>query len=270
MAKRKENQDELCARDWLLRQGYRDIRRPSSDPPDFVVDGVCAVEVTRLNQRIVIGNDGQSVGEEEVRIPLRRCIEKVVKQLGVPGNERHSWEISCEYDFAEPLPNSKTVARQISKALAPLTEPYNEAVISDIHSRHFNYDKHAGEISYLEIPHLCLDCGICLDLVEVSDKPAKFIVKDPSDGMGIRLSTELESSIKNRVLDKTITIRKQSKVGEYSSWWLVLVDHVCHLPITILSEHELSFITDLRFDFWSRVVIISSLNPDWQYELHSR
>ena len=56
--------DELCAQNWLTQQGYRDIRRPSDDSPDFVVDGHYAVEVTRLNQRIVVGDNKRSKGEK--------------------------------------------------------------------------------------------------------------------------------------------------------------------------------------------------------------
>ena len=270
MAKRKENEDELCAQDWLRQQGYRDIRRPRDDPPDFVVDGVYAVEVTRLNQRIVIGNDGQSVGEEEARKPLTGLIEKIIGQLGPPGNEGCSWIIDCEYDFSDPLPSPKTVTRQISEALTPLLRPYDETVISGMHSKYFNYDKHAGETSHLRFPHLCLDCGICLELAEVSHESAKFILQNVSDGHGIGLSTELKASIQNRILDKSTNVRKQGKVGKYRSWWLVLVDHVCHVPMSVLSEDELSFVREQRFDFWSRVVIVSSRNPSWNYELLSR
>ena len=270
MAKREENEDELCAQDWLRQQGYRDIRRPCSDPPDFVVDGVCAVEVTRLNQRIVIGNDGQSVGEEEARKPLAGHIEKIIDQLGSLGNEGCSWVINCEYDFSEALPTPKSVTRQISQVLTPLLRPYDETVISGMHSEYFNYDKHAGEISHLGFPHLCLDCGICLELAEFSHKPAKFILQNVSDGHGIGIAAELKVSIQNRILDKTAKVRKQGNVGEYRSWWLVLVDHVCHVPMMFLSEHELLFVQDQRFDFWSKIVVVSSRNPSWHYKLLSR
>ena len=270
MAKRKDNEDELCAEDWLRQQGYEDIRRPRNDPPDFVVDGVYAVEVTRLNQRIVIGNEGISRGEEEARIPLTDCIAKAIGKLGPPGNEGYSWVIDCEYDFSEPLPTPKLVTRQISEALAPLLQPYDESVVSSIHSRYFNHDKHAGEISYLGIPHLCLDCGICLELGEFSHSPAKFLLQNVSDGYGIGLPTELKASIQNRILDKSTDVRKQDRVGKYRSWWLILVDHVCHMPMTSLSEDQLSFVRDQRFDFWSRVVIVSSRNPSWHYELLTR
>ena len=270
MVKRKENEDELCAQDWLRQQGHRDIQRPCSDPPDFVVDGDCAVEVTRLNQRIIVGNDGQSIGEEEARKPLAGLIEKIVGQLGPPGNDGCSWVINCKYDFSEPLLPPKVVTRQISEALTPLLRPYDEMVISGIHSKYLNYDKHAGETSHLWFPHLCLDCGICLELAEVSHEPAKFILQDVSDGYGIGLSTELKASIQNRILDKSTNVHKQGKVGKYRSWWLILVDHVCHIPMTFLSEAELSFVREQRYDFWSRVVILSSRNPSWHYELPTR
>ena len=270
MAKGKINEDELCAQNWLRQQGYRDIRRPYDDPPDFVVDGVYAVEVTRLNQRIVIGDDSHSVGEEEARKPLTGLIEKIIGQLGPPGNEECSWIIDCEYDFSEPLPTPKIVTRQISEALAPLLRPYDESVISGIHSKYFNHDKHAGESFHLGFPHLCLDCGICLDMVKVSQSPAKFILQNVSDGYGIGLPTELKTSIQNRVLDKSTNICKQGKVGKYRSWWLILVDHVCQMPMTFLSEDQLSIVRDQRFDFWSRVVIVSSRNPSWHYDLLTR
>ena len=204
MVHRKENEDELCAQDWLRQQGYSDIRRPCDDPPDFVVDG-CAVEVTRLNQRIVVGNDKQSIGEEEARKPLEDRIRKILDQLGPPGNDGCSWVVDCEYDFSKPLPIPKIVTRQISEALKPLSQSYNESTVSGIHSKYFNCDKHAGEPFTMGFPHLCLDCGICLDLAEFNYKPAKFILQNVSDGYGIGLPEELIVSIRNRVLDRELS-----------------------------------------------------------------
>ena len=43
------NADEAQAWRWLEGQGQEDIRRSRGDPPDFVVDGRCAVDVRRLN-----------------------------------------------------------------------------------------------------------------------------------------------------------------------------------------------------------------------------
>ena len=267
MMKREENEDERFAKAWLIRQGYRDIRRPCSDPPDFVIDSDYAVEVTRLNQRIPVGDDKHSRGEEEARKPLRDHLEEILGELGPPGNEGRSWGIDCEYDFTDPLPSRKIVTAQISEALAPLLKPYDDSVISGMHSRHLDYSKHAGEISYLEFPHLCLGCGICLELGESSHYPAKFFLQNVSDGKGIGIAEELKKGIRNRIRDKSETIRSQNKAEAYKDWWLVLVDHVCHVPMRILSEQELSFVRDQPFDFWSRIVVISSKSLDWHYDL---
>ena len=269
MTKRPENDDELCARYWLRQQGHRDIRQPCSDPPDFVVDGDCAVEVTRLNQRIVVGDDKRSKGEEEARKPLADHLENLFEKLGPSGNQGRSWVIDCEYDFTEPLPHPTVVAAQISKALAPLLIPYDDSVISGMHSRHLDYSKHAGEISYLMFPHICLDCGICLELVEFAHDPARFFLQNVSDGEGIGIAGELKKSIQNRICDKSKNIRKQNRIEEHTNWWLILIDHVCHVPMQILSGDEQAFIRDQQFDFWSRVTIVSSRKLGWHYDLLS-
>lgn len=269
MNKSRENDDELLAQDWLGAQGYEDIRRPSSDPPDFVVDGKFAVEVTRLSQEIVVGASKYSMAEERARIPLTNQIEKTFKQLGSPGNEGWSWIIHCEYDFSVSLPNPKSVSDQLSDALAPLLTPYDTSVVTDMHARHFDPSKHAGEISGIKFPHLCLACGICLDLKEFSHTPAKFLVQNVSDGEGIFLAGELAKSIRNRLCAKSETIRNQNRIGDCRSWWLILVDHVCLAPMQVLSEHELSFVRNQDFDFWDRVVVVSSKNVNCHYDLRS-
>ena len=275
-----ENKDELRAKNWLREQGFRDIRRPYSDPPDFVINGNCAVEVTRLNQRITVGNGRGSKGEEEAREPLRKHVEKILGDLPQPGNDGRGWVIDCEYDFSEPLPKPEIVTRQMKNALAPLLRPYDDSVICSMHSRHLDKSKHAGEISLLRYPHICLDCGICLELAQSSYVPEEFFLQNVSDGKGIGLAEEMEKSIRNRISEKSKKIRNQGRIGEYENWWLLLVDHVCHIPMKSLSDHELSCIRNQDFDFWTRIVIVSSVtrvvmvssptfNLHWHYDLFS-
>ena len=139
-----------------------------------------------------------------------------------------------------------------------------------MHSRHFDFDKHAGEISWLRSPHLCLDCGICLELTEVDHDPASFILQNVSFGKGMLVAEELGKGIRNCVRVKSEKVRSQNKVDDFESWWLVLVDHVCHLPMQHLLEHELSLVRDQQYDFWSRVVVVSSRERGWHYDLISR
>lgn len=270
MTNKRENADELFAQSWLRAQGHEDILQPCSDPPDFVVEGTHAVEVTRLSQRITVGTDKRSKGEEEARKPLADQIAKTIELLGPPGNEGRSWVIDCEYDFSVPLPNRKIVSAQITDALTPLLKPYDLNVVAGMQSRHFDVDKHAGEIYLMGSPHLCLECGICIELGEFSHDPAEFFLQNVSDGKGIGVAEELGKSIRDSIRVKSETIRKQNRVGAYGSWWLILVDHVCLVPMQILSEHELSFVQDQDFDFWDRVVVVSSKNVDWHYDLRSQ
>ena len=269
VATRREVDDECLAQNWLRAQGHGDIRRPCSDPPDFVVGETIAVEVTRLSQRIIVGTDKYSKGVEEARKPLTDRIVKTVGQLGPPGNEGRSWVIDCEYDFSEPLPNRKIVSAQVSDALTPLLKPYDNNVVAGMHSRHFDFDKHAGEASCMGFPHLCLECGICLEIGEFSHYPAKFFLQNVSDGEGMGVAEELGKGIRDRIRTKTETIRNQNRIEAYGSWWLILVDHVLLAPMQMLGQHELSFVRDQMFDFWDRVVVVSSENVDWHYDLRS-
>lgn len=266
----RNNEDELRARSWLIQQGYKDILRPASDPPDFVVEGIHAIEVTRLNQRIIIGDEGYSVGEEEARIPLKQHLENTVRKLGPPGNVGRSWLIDCEYDFTKPLPDPKQVTSQVSQALAPLLRPYDRDIVSTMVREHFNFEKHAGEISFLSSTHLCLDCGICLELNEFSHSPSCFFIQNVSDGIGIGVAAELNKGIQHSVVEKSRKIRNHEKVEAHESWWLILVDYICYSLIQNLSGHEKLIFRNQEFDFWSRIVIVSSLDPMWHYDLRPR
>ena len=268
MTQSRENDDERLARRWLIEQGHRDVRRPISDPPDFVVDGIHAVEVTRLSQQVVVADANRSISEEQVRMPLERQIARALHELGPPANPGRSWVLDCEYDPTQPLPPKRTLRRQISKALQPLLTAYDDDTISDMHAKHLDYDRHAGEVPHLRFPHLCLECGVCLELAEVSHDPARFFLQNVGDREGLALAAALTQSVQARVRAKSDTVRKQRRVGEYASWWLVLVDHVAVIPMQALSERELASVRDQDFDFWSRVTVIAS-RGDWHFDLRS-
>ena len=299
MANNGKNDDERLAKEWLKRQGHTDIRSPASDPPDYLIDGRIAVEVTRLNQRIRVGNSENQTGEEKYRIPLDKAIEKTLKDLA-PGDERKSWTVDCEYNFSKSPPKQNDVEKQIRTALLPLTRPYDRDVIDELRKKYLNYDKHADELADLSQIHLCLSCGLCLELAEFEHRgkdhdwtrqvdfdgmdsdehlkvrdnlikfhngPPQFIRQNLSDGKGIGIAEELINSVRYCISDKSEKIRKQNKVDIYEEWWLVLVDHICHVPMQILSP-GLESVRDQELDFWCRVVIISSNNSGWCYELY--
>ena len=269
MAGQAENPDERLAREWLTREGYDDVQRLTDDPPDFVVNGNCAVEVTRLSQRIG-GGTMKSKAEEEARKPLEDQVAKVIERLGAPGNEGRSWVVDCEYDLSRALPDRKTVAEQVQEALAPLSKPYDLGVVDAMHSEHLDFDKHAGEICHLGFPHLCLPCGVCLELTEVAGDPPSFLPPKVSSGEGTRLGAELSRGIRYGIRTKSKRIRDQGRLGNYGTWWLVLVDHIGIRPMRALPEHELSAVRNQDYDLWDRVVVVGSKNADWHYDLRPR
>ena len=261
-----ENADELLAKEWLYSQSYSSVERLKRDPPDYVVDGNFAVEVRRLNRRIEV--DGRPKGEEKARMPLRQTIKKTLEKIDPPGGER-GWIVDCEYDFSRPLPRGKVVQSQVREALLPLTRPYDTDVVDQLNTKYLNYDKHADELDLLNHPHLCLRCGICLELHEIPMPSLRFLLLNVSGREGIGVAYELINNIQHYVTEKSSKVKKANRVNAYKEWWLLLVDHVCHVPISILGEHELQSLRESiqDRDFWSRIVIISSKNIGWSYEL---
>ena len=244
-----ENADECLARKWLESQGYTNIKRLCLDPPDYVVGPAeeYAVEVRRLNQRVEVA--GQYEGEEQSRIALRNTIEEVLEEFGRP-TEGQVWIVDCEYDFSKSLPKTKITKGEVRKALQPLSRPCGDDIIEQ---------------------HLCLPCGICFELAAVKALEStefKFLLQNVSIGKGIGIAYELINSIQYAVTEKSHKIRKKNKINDYENWWLLLIDHICHVPISILGESELKALRESiqDRDFWSRIVIISSKNVNWSYE----
>ena len=268
MMNARENHDECLAKEWLIQQGHT-VRRLCDDPPDYVVDGQHAVEVRRLNQTIEVA--GQFKGEEQSRITLKKAVEKVLGRFG-PSSEGQCWIVDCEYDFSKPLPKTGIVREEVRKALQPLSRPCSDDIIEQHRSEYLDYDKHADELDHLNHPHLCLPCGICLALVAIDaleSTASKFVLQNVSGREGIGIAHELINVIPTYIAEKSHKIRKKNKINNYEDWWLLLIDHICHVPISILGESELKAIRESiqDRDFWSRIVIISSKKVNWSYEL---
>ena len=259
----RENRDELIGRQWLEHH-CTTVRRVCDDPPDYVADQF-AVEVRRLNLGFRV--KGSTRGEEESRIPLRKSIKHALARIGKPANGR-SWVIDCEYDFSTGLPEPKVLHREISQALEPLTKAYDDEVLMRLRSEHPLDGRHRDESDLLSHLHLCLKCGICLDLEEVAAaRDASFVLGDISDGEGTLLFAELEKRIKDAINEKAEKIAH--RVNCFGEWWLILVDHVGFVPNSGLTTNELSGLrASIHVEYpWSRVIIVSREQPNSWYEL---
>ena len=260
----RENCDELIGKEWL-ESHCAAVRRVCDDPPDYVADDEFAVEIRRLNLGIQI--KGTTRGEEEIRIPLHQHIDRALTRVGKPAHGR-SWVIDCEYDFSQGLPKRKVIQAEISQALEPLMKPYDGEALKRMRSDHLANSKHRYEIDFLSDLHLCLKCGICLDLEEVTaEKEASFVLGNVSDGEGILVLSELEKRIRDAVNGKHKKIAH--RINRFSGWWLILVDYVGLVSNSGLTKNELNGLR-VRINLenpWSRLIIVSRLQPHSWYEL---
>lgn len=250
LKKKQENDDELYVREWLLSQGYTHIRRVCDDPPDYLVDEKYAVEVRRLNQMVEI--NGKKIGEENRRMSLRDTIENVLAEL-VPYSQGPSWVVDCEYGPSEPLPKRKYIRRDLLKALRPLTQPYEtNEIMEQLESNYLDPNQHGDELQLglLGDVHLCLPCGIHVELSRLNTKPSRFLLQNVSDGEGIGVLAETIDSVRHIVKEKTRKI--EHRVKNYEHWWLVLVDHIFYVG----SWEDLQ--KQIRVERpWSRIIILN-------------
>lgn len=231
-----ENCDELRAKRWLELQGYSDIRRPSDDPPDYVVEERYAVEVRRLNRP-----------EEDCEIALRDAVQKALAVFGPPTGGQAVY-VDCDYPCLPPLPGKKVVEREVREAIKSAKLP---------------------EESDLEIG---LKCGIRLFLyppVPSELATAKFMVNDVSVATAHTgwILSDLIANIPRWIQEKSCKVRKRNRIKDYEEWWLLLVDHIEYVASLKQSELEELREAVLFKDIWKRIVIISPEDPKWFYEL---
>lgn len=240
---RRENYDELRAKQWLEYQGHTNIRKPNDDPPDYVVEERFAVEVRRLNLCDV--DWGKSL--ESWEKPLEKTVQTVLAEFGPP-TEGQVVYVDCDYPCRPPTPAKKVVEGEIREALKSAKLP---------------------EDSLLKLK---LECGIRLVLyppVPSESADAKYMVNDVTVATAHTgwVLSELRREIPRCIEEKSCKVRGKDRVDCYSEWWLVLVDYIEYAGR--LKESELDELREaIPFrDFWKRIVIISPENPKWFYEL---
>ena len=238
-----ENCDELRAKRWLELQGYSDIRRPSDDPPDYVVEERYAAEVRRLNRMEKDWEKPLESWEES----LKKTVQTVLVEYGPP-TEGEVVYVDCDYPFQPPPPAKKVVEKEIREALKSAKLPEN---------------------SLLELK---LECGIRLFLhppVPSGSTTAKYMVNDVSVATAQTgwILSELKEHIPRCIAEKSRRVRKKDRIEDYEEWWLLLVDHIEY--VASLKQSELEELREaVQFkDFWKHIVIISPENPKWSYEL---
>lgn len=295
-----ENVDEKRAKKWLREQGYDPIR-PERDPPDYVVEGNCAVEVVRLSQKILVANrknasgkEMEYVSEEEKQEPLRKFIENTISEINKKylSFDHRRWYVDIEYNLSNPYwSKPKIVAREITKTLELFLQPDGDTALDMYASRLSMARGKYREFLYLnkeKMKWIPLECGLDLNLIEGTPQPEGiFILQGVESDTGICTADEIILSLQQvlpKKRDKIIrSLHEHNKNKNYQFWWLIVVDHVMGVDIQSLSAHELQeikneilimkaeFVNHIKreFTFWDRILIIGSRPGSTGYDLYS-
>ena len=269
-----EDPEEVLAKKWLvsLTSDRKSVCRPKCDPPDYVLNGDIAVEVTRLSEQ------GRGTTSLPSLHSLEEVVEDVLKDLGPPGNGQSI----CVFWVYAPwpcLPKKKRMKKQIRNALMPYTE-------------RCAMPEKLRELSLTGIAHLLLPCGLSLRLVHrqsTDDAPSfKFCGFSGMTGEHVRekLLKDLERAVveKAKSVEKAACKRGRSWFDTYSRWWLVLVDRVfTSKTFTFDGTNEgkrlLRDMTSLTQELartegpsrlWSRIVVLAPQAPCREYVLFDK
>lgn len=230
---------EKIANQYLLSQGFKDVvYEPDGNiPPDFLVDGRIAVEVRRLNQHHE--SNGKHRGLEEVSIPLRERMEKLLDSLGPP-DSNGSWFVSFRYE--RPLDDWKHIEKNLKKFLTSFMNNKNRSQTTYKVS-----DKFDIQILKASNPH-----GTFFLLGGYSDHDS-----------GGWLLNEIKKNFELCLEEKTRKIEKFK--DKYPEWWLVLIDHIGYGLDDFDRER---FHDQVRVEHdWDKVILIDPRNHERALEI---
>ena len=247
-----ENRDERQARLWLERQGHADIRRPSDDPPDFVVDRRYAVEVRRLNW--MTEDNGSARGIEEYETPFRNTISKVLEEFGEPPGG-YTVTVHCDFPYdAQRLPAKDLVRAKVRETVGEYAEAMGNVLRTGSSPKGHDWKVACGINFFFSSAKTSAAGRFELIDVEVETASRGWVISDAVN------------SIAHCVKEKTRKVVRKNRVHEYAEWWLVLVDHILVVP---LEEEGLNALRNSLppMGFWSRAAVVSPYDPELFFEL---
>ena len=261
-----EDPDEVLAKEWLvsLTSDPKSVCRPKCDPPDYVLNGDIAVEVTRLSEQ------GRGTTSLPSLHSLEEVVEDVLKDLGPPGNGQ-SLCVFWVYAPWRCLPKKKRMKKQIRNALMPYTE-------------RCAMPEKLRYLSLAGIADLPLACGLSLRLVHLrpTNEAPSFKFCGFSGMTEAHIRKKLLKDLKHAVRKKSEDVRDRG--SHPGPWWLVLVDRVFtsktftfdgtnegkHLLCEMTSRAQEVACTEGPSRLWSRIVLLAPGTPCRAYVLFDK
>lgn len=141
-----DNVDEEAAKEWLRENNHNPVQC-EDDPPDYLIDGDIAVEVTRVSR-----------GEESTLEALKKVAEEELREYVFPGDQP-GWDVYIDCIFGRSLPETEETKKIIRAAIRRLIKcncNYYEDKNSGIKIEFWDNSFHSG----FELRQVDFDGGV--------------------------------------------------------------------------------------------------------------
>jgi hypothetical protein len=224
--------EEKLALQYLESLGFKNIvHEPDGNfPPDFLIDDKIGIEVRRLNQNYMSGD--QNNGLEEIQFSLLHKIQNLLSEIKSNSFEK-SYFIS--YTFRRPISLNSTVS-EMKRLLTEFAK--NGTVIAGDYVIH---DRFKFTIFPASKKHKQL-----------------FVLGGYSDhDSGGFVISEVNRNLEICANEKSRKIKDFR--WKYPEWWLVLIDYIGY-GLSAIDLSQLREIQKAEYD-WDKIIVVNPLNP---------
>ena len=226
------NQDEKLVGDWLVGQGHA-VRHLGNgeDPPDIVVDGDVAVEVTTIASYAFSS--------------LWDFVNRVCKSLG-PAENRRGYYIWVESDDEALLQLGDR--RTVAAIKRDLKDKIEIAL-----SNHYASPDAQQESGRIRLPH-GVEMGVIAQISDNRDN-VKYRVGSGGPTGGRLVVPDLINRTQSAIGRKTNNRIIKKRAGSYKEWWLVVTDP--HYARSLNNGDELKTVAN-AIDYgepWRRILL---------------
>ena len=233
--------EELVAK-WLRSEGH-DVCHltDGGDPPDLVVDGDIAVEVTTINSF--------------AHSSIWQFLDKTFKSLGRAENGRGYW-VAIEYEDESMFQAAGGHKRD--KMKAELRQHIKQALCD--HYRNPASVVRRRRHGVIELPVIKLPYGLTLEIMgEISDNPdrCKYKVGIGGESMGEIVEGSLIKDIQATIDKKSANKVIQERAANYREWWLVVTDRFSNVRSLAQDGWKRVSDTIVRREPWKRIIAVA-------------
>lgn len=219
---------------YLRHRGFTNVvHHPDgqNSPPDFLVDSLIAVEVTRLDQSYV-SPKGRRESLKTSHEMVRRIFETVLPEFGPP-TAGQSWYVM--FNLSRPHDDARTINKNLRATLKTINYPPQ------------------GKIDICK--------GLSVEFLQRTPGKDMFILGSPGDDdAGGWVISELIDALKLALAEKTPKVH-----AKYAEWWLTLVNHID----PVVSDDDIAPVRQhvVKPSIWKRVILVSPHTHTYSIDL---